>query len=701
MQTFSKKILFKVIFAGILMFLLFQLIFLGYKAYNTQSDMNVLYQKADAVEAQIEQIFQSTITISDGYFSYMTSNLDASQEDTQEFLKYLLSYEGSYVMSIATIQDTSIKYNYPYEENQVSIGVDLSTIESQKDDVLLVKNTLEPYFIGPVELVQGGQGFIVRIPILDGEEYWGQIAIVINADLFIQTISDEADSNQVSVKISYADSLESLLLFGEESQGNSVSSTYENKYTSWVITVTDTAKEAIPFINYAFYLAAIMTIMTICYFLYRSLQLNRKILFNAKHDYLTGDYNRSKFISDYKDDRFKGMLIAFTDINKFKIINDTLGHLFGDWCLVQLSNQFRKLEQIRTYRMSGDEFILVSTVPMSIEDFKNQIDSNKFVFYNQELKQNVDLEISIGVLEGLDDKISLEKILMYLDYAMYDAKKENKGFTLVNKELMNQYDKIKLIEQQLIDDVKNQKLIPYYQAIINLETGKIAGFEVLSRWLYNGEIRSAAMFIDVVKKVRYVDLVDQNLFDKLQEEYKELVEECDKLKDMTFSVNLSAESLMIFEKNNSKFDDFVKNRIIPIEKSTFEVSEDMNLGVISIDTLRYIQEDGYSISVDDFGSGISKLSDVLSGELGVIKTDKSLLPSKRSNDKKATAFTTIIKAIRISGSSICAEGVETVEQMEIATEAGCKLAQGYLFSKAIPKEEVIDFVRQFDFSKYQ
>ncbi|MBC8556062.1 MAG: GGDEF and EAL domain-containing protein [Candidatus Brocadiales bacterium] len=395
------------------------------------------------------------------------------------------------------------------------------------------------------------------------------------------------------------------------------------------------------------------------------------------------------------------MLIAFTDVNKFKILNDTLGHLFGDWCLKQLSNKFNELGVFRTYRISGDEFILVSTVPMKIDEFREKINSNEFLFYNEELKQDVDLSISIGVLERLDKSITLESMLMYLDYAMYDSKKENKKLTVVDNELMKFYDEIKIIEQQLIEDVKKKKLIPYYQPIINLETKKIDGFEVLSRWLYKGEIRSASMFIGVVKKVKYVDLVDQNLYNKLQEEYAEMIELCPQIKDLTFAVNLSAESLMIFEKNNKRFDHFVKNRVIPIDKSIFEISEDMNLGVISIETLRYIQSGGYAISVDDFGAGVSKLSDVLSGELRAIKADKSLLPSRKANDKKIAGFYTIIKAIKASGSSICVEGVETVDQLDMAIDAGCRLAQGYLFSKPIPKEEVIDFINNFDYSKYK
>lgn len=701
MNTLYRNILIKVIMIGIVIYIFFEIILFSLTVYNEQSEVNVLYRKSYAVQTQIENVFQSTITISEGYLSYMTSNLDASKEDTETFLEHLLSYDENYVKNIAIIEDTTIKYNFPYEENKSSIGIDLSLIEGQRDDILFVKNNLDPMFVGPVDLVQGGKAFIIRIPIMDGDEYWGQIAIVLDADQFIQTIESEADINNINVRIFYEGSNVNIILIGEEVEGTLASSVYSNKYITWNIEVSDSSIKSSLLEDVITRIIGILIIATICYFLFRSRVLNKKIMEDAVHDYLTGDYNRYKFISDYEENRFNGMLIAFTDVDKFKILNDTLGHLFGDWCLKQLSMKFNSLENFRTYRISGDEFILVSTIPMKVEDFKEKISSPTFVFYNEELKQDVELTISIGILETLVDTIDLESILMYLDYAMYDAKKENKGFTVVSKELMTTYDETKIIEQQLIDDVKKNKLIPYYQAIINLDTGKIDGFEVLSRWLYQGEIRSAAMFISVVKKIKYVELVDRNLFNKLQEEYTELLEKCDQIKDLTFSVNLSAESLMIFEKNNKRFDSFVKNRVIPIDKTVFEISEDMNLGVISIETLRYIQNRGYAVTVDDFGAGVSKLSDVLSGELRVIKIDKSLLPSKIANDKKIDGFYTIIKAIRASGSTICVEGVETIDQLEMSIDAGCKLAQGFLFSKPIPKDEVIDFINNFNYSRYK
>ncbi|XFA98679.1 EAL domain-containing protein [Candidatus Izemoplasma sp. B36] len=701
MKHNKRNPLYKMLIVGTLLIVLFEAFLYGFFAYKEQSAINDLYSKQIAIQRKIENVFQSTLTISDAYLSYISNNLDSLREETEAFLDHLLYYEENYIHNIATIEDTTIKYNYPYEENQTSIGVDLSTIPDQRDYILQVKNDEVALFIGPVELVQGGNAFILRIPIIDNQVYWGQIAVVINADTFNQLILTEAELNEICVNIYDNHSQDSVLTCESEVlEEESLTSQYTNKYISWDITISNLAASTNLLENIVFRIIGYSIIFVICFFVFKAKSLNDKILYNSTHDSLTGSYNRSKFISDYNEGLFNNMLISFNDINKFKLLNDTLGHSYGDWCLIQLSNRFRNLENFRTYRISGDEFILVSKIPMTINQFYEELPTNKFTFFSDEYKQNVELVISIGVLEKLTTNISLESILMYLDYAMYDSKNENRALTIVNKELMELYDDTKVMEQQLIDDIKQNKLIPYYQPIINLDAKKIEGFEVLSRWLYKGEIRTAAMFIPIVKKIKYVDFVDKNLFAKLQNEYMEMLEEFDKIDEFSFSVNLSAETLMSFEKDNRMFDKFVEDKKIPTEKIVFEVSEDMNLGLISIETLRYIQHKGYSISVDDFGAGVSKLSDVLSGELKTIKTDRSLLPIEKSHDRKASAFYTIIRTIKASDTLICVEGVETLQQLKLSRITGCNYAQGYLFSKPMPKEKVIEFIKNFNFSDY-
>ncbi len=700
MKPNNRNAFYKTLIIGVLLIVLFEAFLYGYNSYREQTALNDLYPKQVAIQRKIENVFQSTLTISDGYLSFVKSDIDCTREETETFLHHILYYEENYIHNIALIEDTTIKYNYPYEENQSSIGVDLSTVPTQRDDILSVKNNQVALFIGPVELVQGGNAFILRIPIIDNQVYWGQIAVVINADTLSQLVLSEAELNDVCVNI-YDNHSQHYVLSCENETivEESLTSQYTNKYISWDITISNLTASS-NLLNIVNRLVGYFIIFVICFFVFRAKSLNNTILYNSTHDTLTGSYNRAKFISDYNEGLFNGMLISFNDINKFKLLNDTLGHSYGDWCLIQLSNKFKELDNFRTYRISGDEFILVSKIPMTIDQFYEDLPTNKFTFFSEEYKQNVELVVSTGVLEELTDNISLESMLMYLDYAMYDSKNDNRAITIVNKELMALYDNTKVMEQQLIDDIKQNKLIPYYQPIINLDAKKIEGFEVLSRWLYKDQIRTAAMFIPIVKKIKYVDFVDKNLFAKLQNEYMEMLKEFDQMNDFSFSVNLSAETLMSFEKDNSLFDKFVEDKKIPTEKIVFEVSEDMNLGLISIETLRYIQNKGYSISVDDFGAGVSKLSDVLSGELKTIKTDRSLLPIEKSHDRKASAFYTIIRTIKASDTLICVEGVETLQQLKLSRITGCNYAQGYLFSKPMPKEEVIEFIKNFNFSDY-
>lgn len=359
----------------------------------------------------------------------------------------------------------------------------------------------------------------------------------------------------------------------------------------------------------------------------------------------------------------------------------------------------RKLELFRVYRNSGDEFLIVSNHPMSEEGLLEYTNHFNYSFFNSVLGQNLDINLSVGVIENLFDDINFETMLMYLDYAMYDAKKKGIPYTLVNQELMTQYSLQKEQETLLIDDIKNNRFITYYQPIIDIKNNNIYSIEVLSRWKYKDEIISAGRFIDIVKKIKYIERVDQNLFDNLQKDYLIIKEECS-IDSVHFSINLSAELLKTFESNHHLFDDYINSIEIPKEHVIFEISEDINLGIISNETVEYIKQKGFRLVIDDFGSGVSKLSDVLSGKLLAIKTDKSMLPVDKKDVKKLQGFKTIIKAINSTGSMVCAEGIETKEQLHIVKDSGCSLMQGYLFSKPLSLDELIEYINSFDMSQY-
>ena len=700
MRYLNDRVIRRTILAALAIFILFEVTITISERFRIEQEQQTLLRQSYALETEIMKVFSSVYVVSDAYISFLELDSNVLIEDNEEFLNHLMSSEDIFIRNIAYIEDTTIKFNYPYEQNITSIGVDLATIDGQSEAVLHVKENEESMMIGPVELIQGGQAFILRQPVLVDDQYIGQIATVIDADELNNLILEIVESYGVTLKVIEHHGDE-LITIGEEFGDNYISISVDDDYIHWSLQVYNPSNDlSSALMRHVIRFIGVLVALSVSTFIYKNGRLQEEVHYKANHDSLTNDFNRTRFVEDFNNQLFTGNLIAFTDINKFKILNDTLGHQFGDWALKKLSIKFNHSGKFITYRNSGDEFIIVSKEPMKENEFLQHVQGFHSYIYNEQLEQNILITLSIGVIETLDKNLSLETMLMYLDYAMYDAKKAGKTYTLVNNELMVQYADQKIIEDTIIHDINDNNLHTYFQPIINLETKEVEGLEALSRWKRDGQIVPAAKFINIVKKIKYVEQLDQNLFDNIQKEYTKLKEQEIDVSKLYFAINLSAETLKIFENNFKEFDAFVKNRVIPVNQIVFEISEDVNLGIISIDTLNYIRKQGYGLTIDDFGSGVSKLADVLSGEIQAIKMDKSMLPNTIKDDHKLAAFNTIIKAINASGSKICVEGVETKEQLKISMNAKVSSVQGYLFAKPISFEETVAFIKEFSFTNY-
>ena len=700
MSYFKSKPLRRVFIVGVLLLVVFEMISFVSRSYVMQNMEAELSRKSFAVENKIEKIFLNVFTITDAYQSFIEEDLSATKEETEHFLQHLMIHEENYVRNIAYVEGTIIKYNYPYEENSSSIGVDLSLVEGQREVIMEMEETLESSFIGPVNLVQGGTAFILRVPVVDDGVYVGHISTVIDADLLLNVITEQAISFNIGIEIGYP-SETPFISIGEVDENLNVVNIIENDYADWEMIVHQTPNEIL--LNVAIYYVRIVGFIVtiiVCYYVYTNVKLNNEVNYKAHHDSLTSDFNRLKFIEDFNQGLLTNKLIAFTDINKFKVLNDTLGHHFGDWGLQEVSKSFNDLNAFTIYRNSGDEFILVSNHPMTKEEFITVINTLNLSFYNEELKRDIDISLSVGVIEHITENLSLEDMLIYLDYAMYDAKKQNKTMTIVTDQLMEVYKEQKYVEQLLIEDIKGNNLITFYQPIINIKEERVEAIEVLSRWIYEDKVIPAARFIDVAKKIRYIETIDQNLFDNLQSEYLKFKDHLKDVSKLGFAINLSAETLKLFEQDFASFHNFIGNNKIPKENIVFEISEDINLGIISNQTIENIKNAGYNIVIDDFGSGVSKLTDVLSGKLYAIKTDKGMLPEGLSDTKRLQGFNTIIKAINATGSRVIVEGVETSEQLKIVEDSGCTILQGYYFARPMKFEDVVVFIETFDYTKY-
>lgn len=321
----------------ITIYLMFELIVFFSSAYIKQMEENELYKESFAIETEIEKILLNVSTISEAYKSYMESNPDATIDESEDFLYHLLKYEEIYVRNIAYIEDTTIKFNYPFDENSSSIGIDLADVADQRDDILFVKNNMESLFIGPVNLVQGGTAFIIRTPQVIDDVYYGQIATVIDADELILALTNKADSYDISLKI-INHNADPMITIGDDFGRDFVTVQVQNDYLNWDLQVYDNESNlGTAIIKHIIRFIGLISAFVVCILYYKNKRLNEEVMYKAIHDSLTGDFNRSRFIEDFNRGSFIGKLIAFSDINKFKVLNDTLGHHFGDWALTVIS----------------------------------------------------------------------------------------------------------------------------------------------------------------------------------------------------------------------------------------------------------------------------------------------------------------------------------------------------------------------------
>lgn len=696
----KRKLIYFIIFVFSI-FIMSELIIVFTVDYFENENTTELNRKAYAIENKIEKVFLNVNTLNDAYASFMKENPNASEEESIEFLEYLYSHQLNYTNNIAYLEDTTIKYNYPVEGNESSIGVDLMLIDTQKEYLQEAIDTRNSVFFGPVELVQGGIAFILFDPVIIDDTYIGTVATVLKQEELINLLDNESDIFDVSISLSEVSNKDPFLKSGISFIETPIIVSVDIEHSVWELAVyPNEASYTRLYIELITRLISLSIIGSVVYFMNSKHQYILNIEYKATHDFLTGNFNRSKFIEDYTNDEFHDSLIAFMDVNKFKVLNDTLGHQFGDWALIELSKTLRETNLFDVYRNSGDEFFLISKKKMSKEQFLDVTNKFEFSFYNEVLKQNIFVSLAVGFIPVIPNDLPLETMLMYLDYAMYDSKKLHRPYTIVNDELMKIYDEQKRMETMLIEDIKQNHFLNFYQPIIDVNTGKIYGVEVLSRWKYNNEILSAGRFINIVKKIRHIERVDQNLFDNLQKEYSFLKNQINDVEDIKFNINLSAELLKRFESDFKEFDKYITSLVIPKENIIFEISEDINLGIISNETIEYIKSKGFHLVIDDFGSGVSKLSDVLSGRLLAIKTDKSMLPESNKDTKKIKGFTTIVKAVHSTGSMVCVEGVETKEQLEIVKNVGCSIVQGYYFGQPLAVDEIADYINDFDINAY-
>jgi diguanylate cyclase (GGDEF)-like protein/PAS domain S-box-containing protein len=437
-----------------------------------------------------------------------------------------------------------------------------------------------------------------------------------------------------------------------------------------------------------------------------------KLVHETLHDSLTGLANRAYFMgrlestiqkNHYQSDSCFAVL--FIDLDDFKRINDTLGHVIGDQLLIQISQILKGAvrEADPVARLGGDEFtILLEEVPnlkevLSIAERIQEKLKHPFQLNYHEIFTSA----SIGIVFSTSNYRNVAEIVRDADIAMYRAKANGKGcYEVFDQDMYAQTVYQVELENHLRYAIANQELQLRYQPIVRLQGDRILeGFEVLVRWLHPQKgLIPASEFIPIAESTGLINAIGEWV----------LIEACIQLqqwrsvypdfKDLYFSINISGRQLRDPSLLNT-LDRTLADIPIPPHCLKLEITESSLIENTQIATqiLQTIQQRGIQISLDDFGTGFSSLRYLHQFPINIIKIDRSFVETVQQGNRERNIIHSIVALARALGFTTVAEGIETQQQLEQLQLLGCELGQGYFFSPPLTHQELDEFLSQHGF----
>lgn len=429
-----------------------------------------------------------------------------------------------------------------------------------------------------------------------------------------------------------------------------------------------------------------------------------KLVFRANHDSLTKLYNRDYFLQYLDREIEKARIgkrilgIVFIDLDSFKAINDTLGHLVGDEVLIQISDRFAAVPDPRyiAARPGGDEFyVLVKDVSdlSEVKEVLNKITrkfKEPFFVHGAEMLLSASAGVSIYPVDGE----SSTELIKNADMAMYEAKGNGKNqFLFCSESMKNEAAQKMKLTNHLYSALERDELFLHYQPQISVKTNEIVGFEALLRWKHPeyGTI-SPGTFIPLAEQTGLIRPIGLWVFEAVCREgmgcggrYKDRIK---------ISINCSVEQLKDVNIVH-QFARIIQQTGVDPHQIQIEITESIAFSKDSVILERLLQfkELGFLIAIDDFGKEYSSLSRIRSFPVDLLKIDMEFIHGISSGNPKDIAIVkTIIQMAKNLGTKVLAEGVETKEQYEFLKSENCDEMQGFYFYKGMTAAEARNLI---------
>jgi polar amino acid transport system substrate-binding protein len=438
-------------------------------------------------------------------------------------------------------------------------------------------------------------------------------------------------------------------------------------------------------------------------------EIEKKLIYLTEIDHLTGLFakraffekvekiinriNRTKFRSK-KEDTYA---LFFVDIDNFKTINDTLGHIVGDAILREFAERLKKSNRTDNLiaRVGGDEFLL--WVPNIDHTYKiSYIADNLVNLVNKPFlvdNKEVNVSISLGISIFPENGASLKELVCNADDAMYNAKRKGKNcYQYFDQEFSKNTEEKLYIKRELQKAILDDKIDVYYQPKMNIKTKKVVGIEALARW--NHPIKgfiAPNIFIPLAEENNLISDLSFAVIKKSFKTFKKWIDlypESDF--DSILSVNLSAK-LFVDHSFYTKIDELFKEIDLPQNRIGFEITETtiMNHLDVSLDIINSLKDKGIKVSMDDFGKGYSSLRSLKILPIDTVKIDTVFIKDMNTPKtfQNGLVITDIVNLIKSLGFFTLIERVESKKELDSVKDIDFDFVQGDYFSKAVSASE--------------
>lgn len=422
----------------------------------------------------------------------------------------------------------------------------------------------------------------------------------------------------------------------------------------------------------------------------QKLNIQNEIL--ANQDGLTKLANRRSFANHLDEKLSKGcvtkpFLVALIDLDGFKPVNDIHGHAAGDRVLADVSVRLQSIlgKNVFLARVGGDEFALVKDCE-ACQDEITKLGQR----ITKELEKPFIMRSGVVHISGScgfalypESGTEAQALMDRADFALYEAKAQSRGssilFSKKHESLLREKSKVELA---LTNDLLENGMTLYYQPIVDGESEEILGFEALARWFHDelGEV-PPDKFIVIAEKIGAITNITLTLFEKAIQDLKHWPEQ------LFLSFNLSVHDI-----NNpaavKALTEIVQRHGIKTNRIQFEITETSMMNDLnqSSATIGQLQDQGFKIALDDFGSGYSSLSYIHNLAFDTLKIDRSFVHNLKQNKRSQGIIKTILALCSGFNVESTVEGVESQEQKDQLLSMGCRKMQGYYFARPAPIE---------------